>query len=829
MSYKTQSSFATGELDPALYERTDLEKYRAGLMTCRNTLIGKSGRLISRPGTGWYMTTKYPDRDSVLYSPPYSQYVIEWGDLYVRIHNTVTMSFTEDTHDWTAAQVTNLHFVPAGKFFVYIFCTGFLVKKMYTGAIDPTTPPFDVRFQTSDQIFLLDQPIDGASAIITGTGYQVDYAITYMKDGLESDWFLLNDATYLLPQNAGEYNKITIDFPFQVPIFPHVGDYSHFTSVNVYRKPTNGAAFGFIGSAPGIPTPTPLHTPVVGTCVFFDYGGAADYTHSPPASIPIALPIEDHDNPIERVTSKTGCIYQQRLLVTDDGNTEAIYGSRTGFQNSFFEESTLTPDSAIAFKSGTSGSANVLRMWDSVNGLLVFTTIGVFQNIGGLDYTNLSLNRLSTAVIQDNIPPLDVPGGSIIVDKTTNSIQSLIFSYAEQSFPPDELSIYSAHLFRGRTVVSWAFQDGDIPIIWIVMDDGSLLSLTYKREQMMRAWSHSDSSNAKFECVTVLKDVNNQSIAYFQVNRASVRSIEAMAPRYATFINNGGVVNLNDIKQYIGMDACVSFTENLGAAAGGATLNIFAHDVNHWDGPLDLISNFSMFVNSPGQGAIGDVFRFFDNQGSAVDLVVTQLVNDAHVVVQPSVMFPYDQTVNVTVYGTFNVLTGLDHLNGKFVSILLDGYVIASPNNDIENYDQYLVANGMITLNNGLRGAFIHVGLPFTSDVQTLDVDTVEEKPVLLESIIVHKVFMRVLNTRGLYVGPVFPDNDQVDGMTDPETIPEDPILGVTGNRAQPLVSKRYDIVCPNDWQVHGRICIRQVDPLPFEILSIIPDLEVVA
>ena len=51
MAYKIQASFTAGELDEALHERTNLEKYKRGLKTARNWIVGKTGRVLTRPAT----------------------------------------------------------------------------------------------------------------------------------------------------------------------------------------------------------------------------------------------------------------------------------------------------------------------------------------------------------------------------------------------------------------------------------------------------------------------------------------------------------------------------------------------------------------------------------------------------------------------------------------------------------------------------------------------------------------------------------------------------------------------------------------------------------
>ena len=297
------------------------------------------------------------------------------------------------------------------------------------------------------------------------------------------------------------------------------------------------------------------------------------------------------------------------------------------------------------------------------------------------------------------------------------------------------------------------------------------------------------------------------------VNRNGNRGIESGTDR-----------TLTTIKELVCMDSSVSFNNKISA---GAVLNAVAVHPLEWEGFLTLTSDIAIFSNAAGLGAIGSVFRFFDSDGAAVDLTVTTYTSTTVVIVTPSTTFPSAESTSITIYQTYSSLTGLSHLNGKIVSLMVDGYVEASPNNDVENYGDLLVSGGGVTIPSGRRGAFVHVGLPFTCDVETLDIDTVEQKPALLEAKMVQKVNVKVFNSRGLYVGSTFPENDYVQGLIDIETRSEDIDLGNIGNASQVLQTKRIEIIIPNDWDSNGRVCFRQVDPLPFEILSIIPDLNI--
>jgi len=876
MAQKIQSSFSAGELDPALHERTTFDKYKTGLKTLRNAIIGKTGRIVSRAGTKYERATRNPilapitftvdagidtvivsanrfrDGDkvilsstttlpapfvagttyfaqyanstsihlcataadvlagvnfidittagtgthtltpvnpikkSILFAVPYTDFFLEWGHGYVRIHDTRDNSVIDADHLMTESDLPYVQFVPANGY-VNVFCKDNFAQKVTVGALDTTDPFRTLRIEKILIGFVgIEGPLTEQSRSITGTGQDVQYAVSMVADGEE---FTASSLTFaLLPISAAQKNTIVIS---------KVGN-PKVDSLRIYRRPLNGIAFGYMATV----------TAGASTGTFTDYGEDVDYTEQP------ILPIDqNYSSTIISVgfRGRTGCVYQQRLLGTDNLNEELIFASRTGYRANFWRDVPYSVDSGLVFKCGTSGYARVLYLIDS-GGLLAFTTAGIFMNTGGLSPTNVSFEEKGSWVASDTLVPLKVPGGLLFVDRTTNSIRNLIFSNEAGGFPGDEVSVFSDHLFRGRTVISWAFQDGETPLVHVVFNDGKAAAFNYDREHKMRAWARAD-TDGLFESVTVKKDLAGRSVVYYVVNRDGNRGIESGTDR-----------TLTTIKDLVCMDSSVSYNSELSA---GASLDVTANDPMDWEGLLTLTSDIAIFANTTDLGAIGSIFRMFDSDGAAVDLTVTAYTSTTVVEATPSVTFPSAESTDITIYRTYSTLTGLSHLNGKIVSLMVDGYVEASPNNDVENYGDLLVSGGGVTIPSGRRGAFVHVGLPFTCDVETLDIDTVEQKPALLEAKMVQKVNVKVFNSRGLYVGSTFPENDYVQGLTDIETRSEDIDLGNIGNASQVLQTKRIEIIIPNDWDSNGRVCFRQVDPLPFEILSIIPDLNI--
>jgi hypothetical protein len=84
----TQPSFTGGELAPALYARTDLQRYANSLQTCRNFIVSSYGGVYNRPGTTYITDTK---GDGACRLIPFSfnteqNYVLELGANYARFY-----------------------------------------------------------------------------------------------------------------------------------------------------------------------------------------------------------------------------------------------------------------------------------------------------------------------------------------------------------------------------------------------------------------------------------------------------------------------------------------------------------------------------------------------------------------------------------------------------------------------------------------------------------------------------------------------------------------------------------------------------------------------
>ena len=90
-----------------------------------------------------------------------------------------------------------------------------------------------------------------------------------------------------------------------------------------------------------------------------------------------------------------------------------------------------------------------------------------------------------------------------------------------------------------------------------------------------------------------------------------------------------------------------------------------------------------------------------------------------------------------------STITGLTHLIGKTVNILIDGAVHAP---------QIVDSNGTINLSRA--GSYIHIGLPYISDLQTLPLMLQLEAGGQGRVKNINHAWLRVLESSGIFAGP---------------------------------------------------------------------------
>ncbi len=557
---------------------------------------------------------------------------------------------------------------------------------------------------------------------------------------------------------------------------------------NVYKKTTNGV-WGFIGY-----TERPS---------FADNGIAPDTLAGPPQP---RNPFDVDGN----YPASVSYVQQRLAFASTDNEPEKVWLSRTGLFKNFTISSPLEDDDAVTFTMAGRQVNRVKHLLD-LGKMLIFTSGGEHTVEGDSDGvirpTGINPRQQSYSGAS-NLAPITIGNNALFVQSRGSIVRDLGFEYEADGYRGNDLTIFSAHLFDGYTLVDWAYQQTPHSIVWAVRNDGILLGLTYLREQQIVGWHRHDFGDGFVENVCVVPEGDEDAV-YLVIRRV----IGGVTKR---FVERMGQRRVDDIVDYVGMDSSLTYdgrnpdsTETL-TLSGGTT----------WDQTetLTLTSNYaSAFPVLESititvihlTGADGELIRF-TKTGRTSNTVLTGTVNRT---------VPASLRSTATSNWAFgkSYFAGLYHLEGQTLSVLGDGTVAANPNNAA--YETATVVNGGIQLTDSY--AVIHAGIPFIADLETLDIDTNQAETLADKEKLISEVLISVEESRGIWAGRQAPTNDLVDPL---EGLTELKIRG-DEDYADPVDLKTgiVKIRIEANWNSNGRVFIRQVDPLPLTILAVAP------
>lgn len=547
-----QRAFAGGELAPALHARADTAKYQTGLRRCRNFIVQRHGGVSNRGGTRFVNACK-TNSATVKMTRYVSEIegeslLLELGNGYIRFfRNGAALAVDPGTIDpWDIAidyivgdlvtdgglvyyaRRATLGDAPAGSPDDWY---AFNAQHVYElpSAFGPNLPncnqsgrtitlthrgahPWELRFEGVTRWVL--EPVDTGSQVaapagvvlVVGTagtgnaGYVVTAAAVDTYEESLASAQVINAAA--APATVAAPNVITWTAQ------PGAAEFY------VYADPVGNGVYGFIGTAVG--------------AQFKDVGVAPDYGRTPP----IARVLFNAAGEYPHVSA----VHQQRRLFGQtENNPDGIYGSRVGLPRNFQLSQPLLDDDAITFKMA-GNNHHAVRHILALKSLIVMTGAGAWT-VGepkvALSPSALSADQESYTGIAE-IPPVVVGNSAIYVQARGVGLRDLTFDQQVQSFGGRDLSIFAAHLFNGYTVREIDYAEEANSILWAVRSDGTLLGLTYIRDQDIWGWHRHDTGAAGvFEHVCVVPELNDDAV-YVIVKRtidgATVRYIEKLEP-----------------------------------------------------------------------------------------------------------------------------------------------------------------------------------------------------------------------------------------------------------------------------------------------------------
>lgn len=767
-----QPSFSRGEIGPELAYRADLAMYQVALKTCRNTITSPYGGTLNRPGTHFLAGTKNNEVARLIRFKFNSQdaYALEFTHLKMRVYRNgglVEVSpgvpFELNT-PFTRDQLRGLRYTQSAD---------------VMDIVHPAHKPKKLRRFAHDNWTLADVSLvpsiaapASATATTPGGGsgntqtwrFQVTAVVDDGTNNIEESLPVTSNAVTIFASNI----QATVTWPAVVGA----------SYYNIYKDNAGAGVYGFVGRSTGLSftdnnlLPTKTDTPPTGLDPFV---GAGNFP------------------------SAVGYFQQRLAYAATDNNPQTLWFSRTGIFTNFGYSTPIKDDDSIQW---TIASTEVNR----INHLLPLRTLltltdGAEWTIQGsaAGFTSKTINGdPQTYNGISDLRPLPVNDTALYAQERGRTVTAIGYSLEADGFSGTDISLFSPHLLQEYSLVDWDYQKLPYSIVWGVREDGQMVSCTYLPQQDVTGW-HRHDTDGQVLSVCCVPEGREDSV-YLCVARV----IEGVTQHYVERMAS------RQIQRYQGQAlASYAYFVDCGLSYDGSNANpsltVTVTGGTDWKYPeaLTMTASASLFV----VGDVGNEIQYKATPSAEpFRFQITAYTSSTFVTVRPMGSVP--PAIRDVPFSNWakalDSFSGLSHLEGKTVSILADGNVAA----------QQVVNGGTITLPD--PAAIVHIGLPYRSEVETLQINVPGAETLTNKRKQLKSVNLLLLESRGGLVGATrdtlweFKQREDTDdyGSID-------------------LISTPITQTITDTWLGLGQFVVVQDDPLPMNILGLVPQFVV--
>lgn len=201
---------------------------------------------------------------------------------------------------------------------------------------------------------------------------------------------------------------------------------------------------------------------------------------------------------------------------------QQIWASRTGLYEDFTKKDgeTILDDHSFTytiFSNDTNGIEWLLAM-----GALIIGTAGAEFKMGStsaIDPITPKNVRISvqTHYGSASVRPLRIGSSVIFIQRSKNRIRSFEYSFSEDQYTAQDLTIFASHILMGR-VRDMQVQSAPDSYVWLVTDEGQLIGCTYEKAQKVLAWHRHTTTDGRFTSLCILPTQGNDRL-YVSVER----------------------------------------------------------------------------------------------------------------------------------------------------------------------------------------------------------------------------------------------------------------------------------------------------------------------
>lgn len=770
-----QNSFSRGEVGPDLWGRTDVAAYQNGLRQCLNNLVTPYGGFVNRSGSHYIAETpgnevarlirfKFSSKDA---------YALEFTHLKMRVYRNGALVLNsagpsiglpfELVTPYTRDQLRQINFTQSGDIMDMVH-TSHKPQKLKRFAHDNwTIAPVSLVPSISAPASAAATTPGGGSGNTQTWQYQITAVLDDGSNSIEESLPVTSNSVTVFASNV----QATVTYPAVVGA----------SYYNIYKDNAGSGIYGFVGKSTSL--------------TFTDNNIAPTKTDTPPTGL----------DPFIGAGNFPGAVnyYQQRLVYAGTINAPyTLWFSRTGVFTNFGYSFPQKDDDAITWALA-SNEVNQIMHLVQLKSLLPFTD-GAEWTIQGTTagFTARTINGSAESYNGiGQLRPLMVGTSVVYAQERGREITSFSYSLQADGFSGSDISILSPHLIEEFGLVDWDYQKIPFHIIWGVREDGDMVTITFIPEQDVNGWAH-QTTDGKYLSVCSVPEGREDSL-YACVEReiegVTKRYVEIFAPRVLKRYQGVGIVSQSHF-----VDCGLVYD---GTNTGSTTLTVTGGA--DWKSPEELTITASAAIFSASD--VGDAVQWVPSPiADPFRFRILQYLSPTTVTTQPLGVVP--EEIRNTPFAAWafarDTFSGLGHLEGKTVAVLADGNVET----------QQVVADGKITIQG--PSAIVHIGLPYRSIAETLSINVPGEETLLDKTVVVAEVSLLLKDSRGGKLGT------SLDHLYEMKQRSESDNYG-----SMALINDLAQASISDTWQNTGRFLIVQDDPLPLNVLSAIPQVEV--
>ena len=510
-----QNNFSGGEISPVLYGRSDLQSYYKGCALAENFVVSKEGTLRKRRGIRAFTKLEVTSSDGNLSTPDYSACrIVPYR--YDRTRGGFLLVWKADGADAFSVSYFDKDGAPRGE----------------AASFDGAGSVKDLQWkQIGDQIWLS----NGSSFKIVTVTSGDDGAVTGIA---VSDWArtpkpeqpTLSATGY--NENGNVYDGSGETSIGYCAIIVSGGVMSNMAKSSAYQKKSwvAGAYVSISVSVTRQQLNSGFDYVAVGKSVGGTYGELtrfypedfgkgvvvwySDKNVSPGDGIYLQTDVlgKNFSNPL-----CVDCFQQRRVFA--NASTEGrrypmtLWFSEVGNLSNFMASRPTVDSDAFSPTISSTGPAFIRWICTFQDSVVLFTDCGLFSvgftQTSGFSAQSCRISKFSDLAVCETIQPVATDAGIVFVGADRKTVYTVSYSLEDNAMKPVNRTVLVEHLTRTNRIVAMALQNYPDSVVWFVLEDGTLATFTYERNEEVYAWSRGRVDGARVLDVVSLGTVTD--------------------------------------------------------------------------------------------------------------------------------------------------------------------------------------------------------------------------------------------------------------------------------------------------------------------------------